>query len=111
MADLNQRYDVSRAKSEKWELILNQITLEAIDKVMETVTVKDACWKLYKDMCERLNLPAIHENDYEQQFNFIKELLYQYRSVNLMNRVMEEEKLKISEKACPSRETEAVRKK
>lgn len=75
-----------------------------MDKVMEMVSVKDICWKMYKDMCERKNLPTVHDNDYEKQFDFIKKMLYQYECVNKMVKKMEEDRLKMSENACVSTE-------
>lgn len=102
LAELNRRYDVSKANSEKWELILNEVTLEAMDKLMETIAVKDTCWKIYKDMCERKNLPAVHKDDYGKQFDFIKKMLYQFDILNQKIRDLEQEKLKMSEKACLS---------
>lgn len=104
LVELNRRYEVSRAKSEKWEIVLNEIGTEAMIKLMETISVKDTCWKIYKDICERKKLPLVHKNNYGKQFDFIKKMLYQFECVNEMNRYLEEEKLKISEKACLSSE-------
>lgn len=104
LTELNRRYEVSRAKSEKWEIVFNEIGSEAMNKLMETISVKDTCWKIYKDICERKKLPFVPKDDYEKQFDFIKKMLYQFECVNDMNRYLEDEKLKISEKACLSSE-------
>lgn len=53
-------------------------------------------------MCERKNLPTTHKGNYGKQFDFIKKMLYQYKCVNEMVRNIEEEKLKLSQKACLS---------
>lgn len=102
LADLSRRYDLSKARSEKWELVLNEITSEAMEKLMEIISVQDICWKIYNNMCERKNLHPVYENDYENQFNFIKKMLYQYECVNQLIQKTDIENLKISEKACIS---------
>lgn len=99
---MHRRYDLARIKSGRWELLLNEIALKATDKLMDTIIVKDICWKIYRDICERKNLPITYEADYGKQFEFIKKMLYQYRCINEVVNKMEKDKLIMSEKACVS---------
>lgn len=99
MINLSNRYDISVVNSKKWELILNEIILESINKLTETIVIKQTCWRICKELCERKNIEISIANC-AKQCNFIKNMLYQYERVNEHKRYMEEENMRMSEKVC-----------
>lgn len=103
LTDLSNRHETSRIQSNNWELVLNEIILQTIEKLMETIMVKNTCWRIYKDISDRKKKQVIDKN-YAELCDLIKNVLYQYEYINKCNIKMEEEKMRISEKVCISTE-------
>ncbi|KAG5897802.1 hypothetical protein JTB14_011804 [Gonioctena quinquepunctata] len=105
LSDYEKHYERARLHCQKWEKIHHEVIMETLNKFMEVEAVKDSCWQIYKDICDRKKAPTIYKDNYPKQFEVIKKTLLQHRLVNEKIAVLEEEKLRLSEKACASNGT------
>lgn len=90
LTNLTNRFDISHIDNKKWELILTEILLESIEKITETIMVKETCWRICKELCGRNNIRADF-NNCAKQCTLIKNMLYLYECVNQRRTLMEEE--------------------
>lgn len=105
LADVHQRYDNAKQVCSKWEALHQRATLEAMDRVRVTASVKDSCWQIYSDICLRKGIQPVHKDDYAKQLDVIKKHLLLLRKVNEAVESLEKDRQKLSLVACVS-ETE-----
>ncbi|XP_018568996.1 coiled-coil domain-containing protein 42 homolog [Anoplophora glabripennis] len=106
VASLQQRHEDAKRESRKCEELYERIRAEATEQVIDAVSVKESCWRIYQEMCERKGVEPVFKGNHGKQLDVIKGTLRDYRRINDLARRMEAEGLYASQRPCVSKATD-----
>ena len=82
LAELQSRYDKTRAEALRWEITLNRIKNTGAEKVLELEQVRTSCWTMYQNICKRKNMPiTLDQEDTEGQLVTIKRTIQELKKI------------------------------
>ncbi|XP_012346581.1 coiled-coil domain-containing protein 42 like-2-like isoform X2 [Apis florea] len=82
LAQLQARRDKAEVQARKWESIVSEIKVTAMEKTLEHTQVKTCCWNLYQQICKRKDIPmVVSKDDIEQQLDQIKRTIIELKSI------------------------------
>ncbi|PSN41292.1 hypothetical protein C0J52_09876 [Blattella germanica] len=82
LAELQSRYDLTKAEALRWESALSHIKHTSAEKALELERVLTSCWTMYQNICRRRKMEStIQEDDVEQQLITIKRTIQELKKI------------------------------
>ena len=82
LAQLQGRYDRTKALCIKWETIVARIKAAAAEQSLELTQIRYSCWNIYLQICKRKRIPIeVDRNDVEQQLVQIKRTILELKRI------------------------------
>ncbi|XP_058801822.1 uncharacterized protein LOC131670328 [Phymastichus coffea] len=92
-----QRYEHAQHESAKWEKVFQNIQSETTEILLDVVTIKDTCRRMYMEICRRKNLKTCYTNKVEKQLLIIKQTIGEFEIINRKIKDIEELRMKLIE--------------
>ena len=87
LAELQSRYDKTKAEALRWEIALTHIKNTAAERALELERVRTSCWTMYQNICRRKNVPVtVDQEDVEEQLVIIKRTIRELKKIIPMAR-------------------------